>query len=118
VSVYTEDRVRRLRLILWVVVVIGVLVAVLAVLTVAAPEHRVAGAVGLVAAALLLASSGTALRLLADAERPAKVAAVTSGALCIVAALLSGGVFAFLLLPVGLGVVFLAVLPDEREATL
>jgi hypothetical protein len=33
-----------------------------------------------------------------------------------VAALLSGGVFAFVLLPVGLGLLFVAVLPDEREA--
>jgi hypothetical protein len=114
--VYSEDRVRRLRMVLWVVVAIGVLVAPLAVLTLASGEHRGAGVAGVVIAALVLGSSGTALWLLPAAERGAKVAAVTAGALCMVCAVLSGGVFAFLLFPVGLGLVFLALLPDEPEA--
>jgi drug/metabolite transporter (DMT)-like permease len=115
-SVYSEDRVRRLRIVLWVVVALGVLIAPLAALTLASDEHRGAGVAGVVVAALVLGSSGTALRLLSDPERPAKVAAIATGVLCVVAAVLSGGVFAFLLLPVGLGVLFLALLPDESEA--
>jgi hypothetical protein len=113
--VYSEDRVRRLRMVLWVVVAIGVLVALLAVLTIAAGDHPDAGVVGVVVAGVLLCSSGAALRLLPDAERPAKIAAVVTGLLCMVAGVLSGSWVAFLLLLTGLGVIFLALIPDEVE---
>jgi drug/metabolite transporter (DMT)-like permease len=113
--VYSEDRVRRLRLVLYVVVAIGVFVAVLAVLTIAAGEHRDAGVATTVVAGVLLGSSVTALRLLPDAERPAKIAAVTTGVLCIVSGVLSGSWVAFLLLLMGLGLIFLALIPDEPE---
>jgi drug/metabolite transporter (DMT)-like permease len=113
--VYSEDRTGRLRMILWIVLVIGVLIAVLAVLTVAAGEHREAGVVAVVIAGLLLGSSGTALRLLPDAERPAKIASVITGVLCLVCGVLSGSWVAFLLLVIGLGLLFLALLPDEPQ---
>jgi hypothetical protein len=113
--VYSEDRVRRLRMVLWVVLAIGAFVALLAVLTFAAGGHRSAGVAAVVVAGLLLGSSGTALRLLPDAERPAKIAAVVTGVLCMVAGVVSGSWVAFLLLLIGLGLVFLALIPDETE---
>ena len=113
--VYSDDRVRRLRMVLWIVVAVGGLVALLAVLTLTATDNRAAGVVALVIAGLLLGSSGTALRLLPEAERPAKVATVVTGVLCIVCGVVSGSWVAFLLLLMGLGLIFLALLPDEPE---
>ena len=113
--VYSEDRVRRLRMVLWIVVVIGGLVAVLAVLTIAAGDHPEAGVVAVVVAGVLLGSSGTALRVLPDRERPAKIASVVTGVLCAVCGVLSGSVAAFLLIVVGLGLLLLALLPDVPE---
>jgi drug/metabolite transporter (DMT)-like permease len=114
--VYSEDRVHRLRMVLWVVFAIGLFVAVLSALTfAAAEEHRDAGVAAAVVAALLLGSSATALRLLPAAERPAKIAAIVTGVLCMVSGVLSGSWVAFLLLLVGLGLVFLALLPDAPE---
>jgi hypothetical protein len=115
--VYSEDRVGRLRMVLWVVVAVGALVAVLAVLTLVDGGHRAAGIVALVVAALLLGSSLTTLRLLADAGRPARLAAVTTGVLCIVSGILSGSWVAFLLLLIGLGLVFLALVHDPEGAS-
>ncbi len=112
--VYSEDRVGRLRMVLWIVVVIGGLVALLAVLTVASGEHRGAGVFAVVVAGVLLGSSGTALRLLREAERPAKVATVATGVLCLLCGVVSGSWVAFLLLLIGLGLLFLALLPDEE----
>ena len=114
-AVYSEDRVTRLRMVLWIVVGIGALVALLASLTVAAGEHRTAGVVGVVVGGLLLGSSGTALRLLPDAERPAKIAAVVTGVLCLASGVVSGSWVAFMLLLIGLGLLFLALLPDEPQ---
>jgi hypothetical protein len=113
--VYSEDRVGRLRMVLWIVLAIGVFVAVLAVLTFAAGGRRDAGVAAVVVAGLLLGSSGTALRLLPDAGRPARIAVVTTGVLCVVSGVVSGSWVAFLLLLVGLGLVFLALIPDEPE---
>jgi hypothetical protein len=114
-AVYSQDRVNRLRMVLWMVVGIGALVALLAVLTVAAGEHRNAGVVGVVVAGVLLGSSGTALRVLPDAERPAKIATVVTGVICMASGVLSGSWVAFVLLLIGLGLLFLALLPDEPE---
>ena len=113
--VYSEDRVRRLRMVLWIVVAVGAFVAVLAVLILASGDDTRAGVFAVVVAGLLLGSSGTSLRLLPDAEQPAKVATVTTGVLCMVAGLVSGTWVAFLLLLVGLGLIFLALLPDEPD---
>jgi hypothetical protein len=113
--VYSEDRVRRLRTVLWIVAAVGVFVALLAVLTFSAGGHQSAGIAAVVVAGLLLGSSGTALRLLPAAERPAKIATVVTGVLCMVSGVLSGSWVAFLLLLVGLGLVFLALIPDDPE---
>jgi drug/metabolite transporter (DMT)-like permease len=113
--VYSEDRVRRLRMVLRIVAGIGVFVGVLAVLTFASGGHRSAGVAAVVVAGLLIGSSVTALRLLPDAERPARVASIVTGALCMVSGVLSGSWVAFLLLLVGLGLVFLALIPDDPE---
>ena len=113
--VYSEDRVRRLRLVLWIVAAIGVFVAILSLLTLTAGDHPEAGVAAVVVAGLLLGSSGTALRLLPEGERPAKIAAVITGVLCMVAGVVSGSWVAFLLLLMGLALVFLALLPDELE---
>jgi hypothetical protein len=113
--VYSGDRVRRLRMVLWIVAGIGVFVGLLAVVTLVEGDHNGAGVAGLVVTVLLLGSSGTTLRLLPDAERPAKVATVVTGALCLVSGVVSGSWVAFLLLLMGLGLVFLALIPDEPE---
>jgi drug/metabolite transporter (DMT)-like permease len=113
--VYSEDRVRRLRPVLWIVAAIGVFVAILGVLTLSVGDHTSTGVAALVVAVLLLGSSGTALRLLPHAERPAKVATLVTGLLCIVSGVLSGSWIAFLLLLMGLGVIFLALIPDDPE---
>jgi drug/metabolite transporter (DMT)-like permease len=113
--VYSEDRVRRLRTVLRIVAGIGVFVAVLAVLTFTAGGHRSAGVAAVVVAGLLIGSSVTALRLLPDAERGAKIASIVTGLICMVSGVLSGSWVAFLLLLIGLGVVFLALIPDDPE---
>jgi hypothetical protein len=68
-----------------------------------------------VVAGVLLGSSGTALRLLPQAERPAKIASIVTGVLCMVSGVLSGSWVAFLLLLLGLGLIFLALIPDAPE---
>jgi hypothetical protein len=103
-------------MVLWIVVAIGALVALLGVSTIAAGEHRGAGLVATVVAVVLLGSSGTALRLLHEAERPAKIATIVTGALCMVSGAVSGSWIAFLLLVIGLVLLFLALLPDEPGA--
>jgi drug/metabolite transporter (DMT)-like permease len=116
-AVYSPDRVNRLRMVLAVVVAIGVLIAVFAAFIVVDGEHRGAGVFAMVVAGLLLGASGTALRLLPDAERPAKIASVVTGALCLVCGIgLAGTWLAFLLPLIGVGLLFLALLPDEPGA--
>jgi drug/metabolite transporter (DMT)-like permease len=115
VPIYSEDRVGRLRMVLWIVLGVGVLVALLAVLTIAEGKHRDSGVAALIVAALLLGSSGTSLRLLPDAERPAKIASIVTGVLCILSGVLSGSWVAFVLLLTGLGLIFLALIPDHPE---
>jgi drug/metabolite transporter (DMT)-like permease len=115
-TVYSPDRVNRLRMVLAIVVAIGVLVAVFAAFIVADGDHRGAGVFAMVVAGMLLGASGTALRLLPDAERPAKIASVVTGVLCFVSGIgLAGTWLAFLLPLIGVGLLFLALLPDEPE---
>jgi drug/metabolite transporter (DMT)-like permease len=116
-AVYSPDRVNRLRMVLAIVVVIGVLVAVFSAFIVIDGEHRAAGTFAMVVAGLLLGASGTALKLLPDAGRPAKIATVVTGALCLLSGIgLAGTWLAFLLPLIGLGLLFLALIPDEPEA--
>jgi peptidoglycan/LPS O-acetylase OafA/YrhL len=114
--VYSPDRVRRLRLVLAIVVGIGVLVAVLAVFVLASGDDLGPGVFTLAVAALLLGASGAALRQLGEAGRGAKVAAVTTAALCVLCGVGLAGSWLALLLPVlGLGLLFLALIPDDPE---
>jgi nitrate/nitrite transporter NarK len=113
--VYSRDRVGRLRLVLAVVLAIAVLTAVLAAFILARGDHRAAGVVAMVVAGLLLGSSGTTLRLLPEGRRPAKVASVVTGVLCVLSGIgLAGTWLAFLLPLLGLGLLFLALVPDEE----
>jgi hypothetical protein len=113
-AVYSPDRVHRLRMVLGIVVALAVLTAVFAAFILANGDHRAAGAVAMVVAGLLLGSAGTALRLLADAGRPAKIATIVTGVLCLLSGIgLAGSWLAFLLPLLGLGLLFLALINDE-----
>lgn len=116
-TVYSEDRVGRLRMVLYVVVGVGVLTAVLAAPVLADADRRTAGAFGLAVGVVLVVAGLAALRLLPARERPAKVASVVTGVLSLLAGLaLAGTWLAFLLPLLGVGLVFLALAPDEPEA--
>ncbi len=113
-SVYSPDRVHRLRMVLGIVVALAVLTAVFAAFILANGDHRAAGAVAMVVAGLLLGSAGAALRLLADAGRPAKIATIVTGVLCLLSGIgLAGSWLAFLLPLLGVGLLFLALINDE-----
>jgi len=116
--VYSEDRVGRLRMVLAIVVAIAVLAAVLAAFILANGDHRAAGAFAMLVAGLLLGASGTALKLLPAAGRPAKISTVVTAVLCLLCGVgLAGTWLAFLLPLVGLGLLFLALVPDDPQAT-
>jgi hypothetical protein len=103
-------------MVLALVLAIGLLVAVFAAFILVDGEHRPAGVFAMVVAGLLLGASGTALRLLPDAGRAAKIATVVTGALCLLSGIgLAGTWLAFLLPLIGVGLLFLALLPDEPE---
>ena len=115
-AVYSPDRVSRLRLVLAIVVAVALLVVVLAALILASGDDRAAGVFALIVAALLLGAGGSALKLLGQAGRPAKLAAVATGVLCVLSGLLLAGTWLAFLLPlVGLGLLFLALIPDDPE---
>jgi len=115
-AVYSPDRVNRLRMVLYLVVALGVLTAVLAAFILANGDHRAAGVLAMVAAGLLLGAAGSALRLLADAGRPARIATVVTAVLCLLCGVgLAGTWLAFLLPLLGLGLLFLALIPDEVQ---
>ena len=115
--VYSPDRVSRLRLVLAIVVAMAVLVAVLAALILVAGDSPGAGVFALVVAGVLLGAGVWALRQLGDAGRQAKVATVVTGVLCVLSGLaLAGTWMAFLLPLVGLGLLFLALIPDDPDA--
>jgi drug/metabolite transporter (DMT)-like permease len=116
-AVYSPDRVNRLRLVLAIVIAVAVLTAVLAAFILANGDHRAAGVFAMVVAGLLLGAGGSALKLLRDAGRPAKVATVVTGVLCLLSGVgLAGTWLAFLLPLMGLGLLFLALLPDEVDS--
>jgi drug/metabolite transporter (DMT)-like permease len=112
--VYSPDRVSRLRMVLGIVVALAVLTGVLAAFVLVGGGHQRSGTVAMVAAGLLLGSGGTALRVLPDAGRPAKIATLVTGALCVLCGLaLAGSWLAFLLPLMGVGLLLLALIPDE-----
>ena len=114
--VYSEDRVGRLRMVLAIVAGLGVLVAIFAAFILASGDHRGAGVAAMVVAGVLLGSSGSALKLLADGGRAAKVATILTGVVCVLSGIgLAGTWLAFLLPLLGLGLLFLALIPDEVD---
>lgn len=116
-AVYSVDRVNRLRMVLYIVVAIAVLLAVLAAFILADGDDRAAGTWAMVVAGVLLGSSVAAIRLLADRGRAAKVATVVAGVLAAVGGIsLVGSWLAFLLPLLGVGLLFLALIPDDPDA--
>ena len=116
-AVYSQDRVNRLRMVLWIVMAIAVLTAILAAFILANGDHRAAGVLAMVVAGMLLGAGGSALRLLGDAGRPAKIATVVTGVLCVLSGVaLAGSWLAFLLPLLGLALLFLALISDEVES--
>ncbi len=117
-AVYSPDRVTRLRLVLALIVVIAVVLAGFAALILAGDEKdRPAGVIAMVLAGVLLGAGGSALKLLGDAGRPAKVATIVTASLAMLAGIALAGTWLSFLLPmIGLGLMFLALLPDEPEA--
>lgn len=123
--IYTEDRVKRIRTVLWIVVGVGVLLALLVVYTliVLVPGSRVdenyapfALVVAVVAVAVL-GSSAISMRLLLGPRRQAKAAlAGTGGALILSGILLSSVVIGYVMPLPGLAVLFPALLPDGDPA--
>ncbi len=115
---YSPDRVTRLRLVLAVVVALGAVVMLLAALILWDDPTDPGGIVASTLAVLLLASGGVTFLLLNDAERPAKVGTVVTGVLCLLSGVgLAGTWLAFMLPVVGLGLLFLALIPDDPKAT-
>jgi drug/metabolite transporter (DMT)-like permease len=113
-AVYSPDRVNRLRMVLGIVIAVAVLTAVLAAFILANGDNRAAGVLAMVVAGLLLGAGGSALKLLGDAGRPAKIATIATGVLCLMCGVgLAGTWLAFLLPLLGLGLLFLALIPDE-----
>jgi hypothetical protein len=116
-AVYSQDRVRRLRILLLLVVTVAAVLALLAVWELVANGTEEGGVASLVAAALLLGSGGSAVILLREAEKPARVACLVTGGLCVLAAIGAAGSWLSLLFPVlGLGLLFLALIPDPEQA--
>jgi drug/metabolite transporter (DMT)-like permease len=117
VAVYSQDRVNRLRMVLGIVIAVAVLTALFAAFILVNGEHRAAGVLAMVVAGLLLGAAGSAFKLLGDAGRPAKIATVVTGVLCLLSGLaLAGSWLAFLLPLMGLGLLFLALVADEVES--
>jgi hypothetical protein len=117
VTVYSEDRVRRLLFVLAVEVVLGAVLALLAASVLWSDATNMGGIVSLVASSLMLGAGGASVLLLRDAEQPAKVACIVTGAICVLAAIGSAGsILSLLLALLGLGLLLLALLPDEPRA--
>lgn len=115
--VFGDDRVRRLR---WVVVVLLAVVGLLALLSVLVLARggdgaALAGLIGLGAAVVVGAAGATALRLLPQAGRPAKRACVATALLTIAAGVLLLGTWLAFVLPLtGVGLLFLTLVEDPE----
>jgi drug/metabolite transporter (DMT)-like permease len=116
-AVYSPDRVSRLRMVLGIVVALAVLTALFAAFLLAGGDHRSAGELAMVVAGVLLGAGGSALKLLGgEAGQPAKIASVVTGVLCLLSGIaLAGSWLAFLLPLMGVGILLLALLPDEVD---
>ena len=116
--VYSEDRVHRLRMVLWVVVAFLVVFGLLGVgiLVGQDEDFRFAGALAVVSAAVLLGVAGATLRVLPTRTRTVKLGAVTTGVLVlVVGVLLITVVVGWLLVLFGIAILLLALLPDDPD---
>ena len=124
--VYTADRVKRLRTVLWVVVGAGGLLLLLAfyilvaLLPDAAGDENLGSAlfVVTVAGVALLSSGFISMRMLPGPRKPAKASLVGTGITLIVVGILMNGtaIIGFVLPMLGLVVLLLALLPDGDPA--
>jgi hypothetical protein len=115
-AVYSEDRARRLRILLLSVVALAGILAAFAVISLVAQGVDGPRVASLVAAGLLVASGASAVLLLKEAETPAKVGTLVTGGLCVLAGIASAGSWLSLVLPLlGLGLLFLALVADTPE---
>jgi hypothetical protein len=117
--VYSPDRERRLRLLLRVVFVTGVLLAALAAYAVGVvgDEQREPGLVFAALAVVLLVTSAVALRLLPGRDAPAKRAAVMAGAAVVLVGLaFLPSYLGIVILVIAAVLLMLALLRDDPEA--
>ena len=115
--VYSTDRARRLRIVSWIVAVLAALLAVFSIALAVGGDgdKRATGIFSLCVAAVLLGVSVLAIRLLPGRDRPAKRSAVAAGIVSLLAGLMLAGTWLSFVLPlVALGLLFLALLPDEN----
>ena len=104
-------------MVLGIVIAAAAITLAFAAFILASGEHRAAGVLALVVGGMLLGAAGSAFKLLGDAGRPAKIATVVTGVLCLLSGLaLAGSWLAFLLPLMGLGLLFLALISDEVES--
>jgi hypothetical protein len=118
VSVYSEDRERRLRWVLYVLGFVSGVTAIFGVLVAMAKDgaDRGPGIFVTVTGAVLLVLCLASLRVLPTRAQPAKRMAVTTGAVTLVASLLLAGTWAAYLLPVlALVLLFLALIADDPQ---
>jgi len=118
---YAPLRVRRIRIALGVAVALGVLAAVFAVAIATGSDEEGAGAYAAMLGVVAAGSVGWPLvtwRLLDAPDRTAKRAVILTGALLIVFAVLTSAFWLGLLYGVlGLTILFLALMSDERPGT-
>jgi drug/metabolite transporter (DMT)-like permease len=114
VTVYSADRVRRLRMIVLVVAGLGGVLAVFSFGLVFSDDNRGVGVFSLAVAAVLIAVSTTAHRRLLEGDAVAKRLTVGTGVAALVGGLLLAGTWMAFVLPlVGLATLFLALVGDE-----
>jgi hypothetical protein len=118
--IYSTDRERRLRLVLRVVLVLGVMVGALAVFAAVAVggDTRTSGLVFGAIAVALLASSSAGLRMLPRRDAGARWSAVATAVVTTVAALaFVPSYLGIVILLLAAVVLALALLPDDPELT-
>lgn len=117
--VYSHDRVRRLRVVVWVALVVGVLLGGLAAWILAGvlpddPDALTYAVMLTVATTAVLGSSATALRLLPTRTVQARRACVATGVVLVPCSFLLGPL-GFVSILLGLSLLFLALIADDPD---
>lgn len=116
--IYSEDRERRLRLVLGAVVAFGVLLALLGLYAAlgSGGEYTRFGTALVIAAALVLTSGVVALRSLPSRGRNAKTATVVTGVLVLVVGMgLAPNFLGVVVIVLAIAVLLLALLKDDPD---